>query len=510
MRSIDGSGNHPVDSSMGAADTMLGRMMEPAYPDLVAAMAGIDRPGPRTISNLVVAETHAKPNPLGASDFLWQWGQFVDHDMDLTDGTDPPEPAVIAVPLSDPWFDPTGTGTVTMAFNRSLYDHATGTGPDAPRQQINEITAWIDASNVYGSDEERAQALRALDGTGRLRSSPGDLLPLNTAGLPNAGGSDPGLFLAGDVRANEQLALTSMHTLFMREHNRHADRIARLHPFWSDEQIYQRARQLVGAEIQAITYNEFLPALLGPDALPPYRGYDPSVDARIMNGFSSAAFRFGHSALSPVLLRLEEDGRPIVAGHLRLRDAFFSPSRLAAEGGIEPILRGLAAQRMRRVDHEIVDDVRNFLFGPPGSGGFDLAALNIQRGRDHGLPSYNHFRQALGLQPAREFADVTSNAELRERLESAYATVDDVDLWVGGLAEDPVGGGHLGELFRTMVIRQFTALRDGDRFWYERALAPIDVYALRKTRLSEIILRNTSIESIQPNVFRARSRPLTR
>jgi hypothetical protein len=505
-RTMDGSGNNLNDPEMGAANTQLRRLMTPGYADSISSMAGAGRKSPREISNLVVAETAQRLNPLGASDYLWQWGQFIDHDIDLTNGTDPPEPAPILVPKGDPSFDPSGTGTATIGLNRSLYDHATGTSTTAPRQQINEITGWIDGSQVYGSSLERAMALRANDGTGHLRTSAGNLLPFNDLGLPNAGGSSPALFLAGDERVNEQVGLTAMHTLFMREHNRLADQTARAHPDWDDERIYQKARELVGAEIQVITYREFLPALLGPNALPSYQGYRPGVDARIANVFSTAAYRFGHSALSPTLLRLDANGATIAAGNLPLRDAFFAPQHIVDEGGIEPILRGLAAQQMRRVDNEIVDDVRNFLFGPPGAGGFDLASLNIQRGRDHGLPSYNEVRVAFGLPAAASFADVTSDVRQQQRLASAYATVDDIDLWVGGLAEDRVGGGHVGPLVRRILARQFAALRDGDRFWYARTLSAAEIRMVEATRLSDIIRRNTTIGAeLQGNVFRARA-----
>jgi hypothetical protein len=386
FRSIDGSANNPDNPDMGRAGTPLLRLLAPAYGDGVTTMAGAERPNPRTISSTVNAQPRFISNAHNASDFIWQWGQFLDHDLDLTNGTDPPESEAIPIPAGDPWFDPQNTGTAVIAFNRSLYDHASGSGPDNPRQQINELTAWIDASNVYGSDRERAEALRTLDGSGRLRSSAGNLLPFNTDGLPNAGGASPELFLAGDVRANEQLALTVMHTLFMREHNRLADQIAAANPQLSDDEIYERARRMVGAEMQVITYREFLPALLGRDALAPYRGYRPDIDVSISNVFSTASFRFGHSALSPTLLRLDRRDGPIREGHLALRHAFFTPQRLIDEGGIEPLLRGLAAQAHQAIDVFVVDDGRNFLFGPPGAGGFDLAALNIQRGRDHGLP----------------------------------------------------------------------------------------------------------------------------
>jgi peroxidase len=502
VRSIDGSGNNEARPETGAAGTPLLRLLPADYADGVSALAGADRPGPREISNRVATQPAPIPNPLDASDYLWQWGQFIDHDIDLTDGADPPEPQPIAVAPGDPWFDPDFRGGVVIPFNRSLYDPASGSDASNPRQQLNEISAWIDASNVYGADPERADALRAHDGTGRLRIGEGGLLPFNTEGLPNAGGSGPELFLAGDVRANEQVALTALHTLFAREHNRLAARLAREHPDWDGERLYQKARQLVGAEMQAITYREFLPALLGPDPLPPYAGYDPEVDAGISNVFSTAAYRFGHSALSPLLLRLDRRGREIRAGHLALRDAFFAPQRITDEGGIDPLLRGLAAQRCQRVDVQLVDDLRNFLFGPPGEGGFDLASLNIQRGRDHGLPGYNDAREALGLPRAQDFTDVSSDPDTRARLADAYAHPDDIDLWVGSLAEDPLPGAHVGPLVQRVLVDQFQALRDGDRFWYERTLDRAERRSIEAMRLSDVIRANTGIgDELPDDVF---------
>ena len=494
-RTLDGTGNNVAAPEMGAAFTNLVRLLPSDYADGLTALAGPTRPSARVVSNIVIDQDASIPNPFRTSDFLWQWGQFLDHDLDLTDGIDPPEPEPIVVPGEDAFFFP----GPTMEFNRSLYDPSTGIA--TPREQVNEITSWIDASNVYGSEHERAEALRTLDGTGRLKTSAGGLLPFNEAGLPNAGGEDPTLFLAGDVRANEQVGLAVMHTLFVREHNRLADELAERHPDWSGEEIYQKARRIVGAQMQVITYREFLPALLGPRGLSRYEGYDPAVEAGVTNVFSAAAYRLGHSALSPTLLRLDADGAEIPAGHLALRDAFFATDAIL-EAGIEPVLRGLAAQRHQRIDARVIDDVRNFLFGAPPTAGFDLAALNIQRGRDHGLPSYNDARRALGLVPAVDFTDVSSDPENQARLASAYGTVEEIDLWVGGLAEDAVGGGQLGELFTEIVARQFEALRDGDRFWYTRTLTPSERAEVERTRLSDIIRRNTSIgRELHPDVF---------
>ncbi|MEM9555282.1 MAG: peroxidase family protein [Acidobacteriota bacterium] len=500
FRSIDGSGNNLSHADVGAAHIQLLRLLPADYADGVSALAGATRPSARAVSNSVCVQDAPQPNRLRVSDYLWQWGQFLDHDIDLTDGVDPAEPADIVIPTGDAWFDPTGTGTALMPFNRSLYDPETGTAAE-PRQQVNEITAWIDASNVYGSDTERAATLRTLDGTGRLKTSDGDLLPFNVDGLANAGGPSPLLFLAGDVRANEQIGLTAMHTLFVREHNRQAGRIARQSPQLDGDAIYERARRLVGAMMQKITYDEFLPALLGPDALAPYDGYRDRLDPSIANLFSTAAYRFGHSTLSPTILRLGADGQAIDAGHLELRDAFFSP-QLLAEHGVEPILRGLAGQVCQAVDPYVVDDLRNFLFGPPGSGGFDLASLNIQRGRDHGLPSYNDVREAYGLERLRGFRALTDDPALRQRLRAVYASVDEVDLWVGGLAERPRSGAMVGELLYRVIKEQFEVLRDGDRFWWRRALPEGDRRRVEGLTLADVIRRNTAIgDELPDDVF---------
>ncbi len=502
VRSIDGSNNNISNPEMNTPETQLARIAQADYADGVSAMAGAARPSPRVISNVVLAQAVSTQTFNLASDYLWQWGQFLDHDIDLTDGVQPAEPENISIPAGDVHFDPNNAGDVVMPFNRSIYDSNSGLGADNPRQQLNEITGWIDASNVYGSDDERAAALRKLDGSGQLKTSKGNLLPFNTDGLSNAGGPGDTLFLAGDVRANEQVGLTAMHTLFVREHNRLARRIARRNPNMQGDEIYQRARSIVAAQMQVITYKEFLPVLLGPNALTDYSGYNPDVDASIRNEFSTAAYRLGHSLLSPQILRLNRRGKETRFGNLPLRDAFFAPHRIIDEGGIDPILRGLANQACQNLDELIIDDVRNFLFGQPGNGGFDLASLNIQRGRDHGLASYNDTRVALGLAPAASFADISSNSEIQAKLAAAYTTVDDVDLWVGGLAEDKLPDALVGEVFFTILKDQFERLRDGDRFWYENLMSNRRARAIEKTTLARVIRRNTRInKEIQDNVF---------
>ena len=501
-RTIDGANNNLQNQDWGSANVQLLRQVKPDYENGGWTPSGYNRPNVREISNVVAAQERLIYNEMNATDMLWQWGQFIDHDIDLTVEADPAELMPIQIPSGDPHFDPHSTGTQEMFLNRSAYDPDTGTTPDNPRQQINQITAYIDGSMVYGSDPVRAAALRTNDGTGQLKTSSGNLLPFNTEGLPNAGGPDPALFLAGDVRANEQVGLISLHTLFVREHNRIARIIQRRSPELTGDQTYERARAWVGALIQVITYNEFLPILLGPNTLRPYTGYDSLVNPGIYNEFSTAAYRLGHSMLSPELLRLRKNGTPILEGNLALRDAFFSPSRIINEGGIEPLLRGLASNPAQEVDAYIIDDVRNFLFGAPGAGGFDLASLNLQRGRDHGLPSYNDVRLAFGLSPAITFADITRNPQLQDRLGSIYGNTEKVDVWIGGLAEDHRRGAMVGELFSTILVNQFERLRDGDRFFYLNVFPNYQIKRLEKTTLADIIRRNMNIgREIQENVF---------
>ena len=498
FRTIDGSGNNVANPEWGSAEQPLLRKAPQDYEDGISEPSGETRVSAREISNEIHDQPELRENRRGASDFLWQWGQFLDHDIDLTPVADPAEPFDIAVPAGDPFFDPQRLGTVTIGLDRSYFERINGVA-----EQFNEITAYIDASNVYGSDTERAIALRANDGTGKLLTSAGDLLPFNTEGLPNAPSDhDPSFFLAGDFRANEQVGLTVMHTLFVREHNYWATVVGRSNPELTGDQIYEAARVIVAAEMQVITYNEFLPILLGPRAIPRYRGYRPGINAGISNEFATAGYRVGHTMLSSTILRLDRRGREIDEGHLPLADAFFHPSILVEEGGIEPILRGLAGQRSQEIDQMVVDDVRNFLFGPPGAGGFDLASLNIQRGRDHGLPSYNAVRIAYGLRPARRFSDVTPDRDLQHRLATVFEDPGNMDLWTGGLCEPHVREAMVGETFHRILRDQFIRLRDGDRFWYQNDLNPNLQQLIERQSLAIIIRRNTEISrEIPDNAF---------
>jgi hypothetical protein len=488
IRSYDGTGNNRANPELGSTSEQLLRVAAAEYADGIAAMGGADRPSPRWISNLLVAQDEeTAANDRGLSAFIYIWGQFLDHDIDLTESsTTNPERVPIGVPISDLEFDPDGTGVKVIPFTRSVYDPTTGTSEENPRQQINQITAWIDGSMIYGSSNETADRLRAFVG-GRLLTSAGGLPPADEEG-----------FFAGDIRANENIELTSMHALFIREHNRIAAKLARENPRWNDEQLYQQARAIVGAEIQVITYNEFLPALLGRGAIDRYRGYDASVDPSIANEFSTAVFRL-HTLINDDVEFFGNDGRA-VREEIGLRDAFNNPD-LLRETGIDSILKYAASTTAQEVDNQIVDGLRNFLFGMPGQGGLDLASLNIQRGRDHGLADYNSVREAYGLERVSSFADITSNVEVQQSLEEAYGSVDNIDLWVGAVAEDHVAGSSVGELTGTVITDQFERLRDGDRFWYRRIFSGRALAEIEQTTLASVIRRNTTASNLQSNVF---------
>ena len=616
FRTIDGSGNNPND--LGEAGAELRRILNSAYEsdgefnDLPRGITEKQEgnpfigpsslPNPREISNTVSDQTESVPNYLDASDWIWQWGQFLDHDLDLNEGgeepffipIDPEDPlagrieqaAIVSAPTTDgeeqllaiqsdeeltlPFLNDAAVETISLEelmtseefavtdefvedleaefdvdltaensqASQSNSNDLQDSSEDVPfitftripdedsseplRQYVNEITAFIDGSQVYGSEAERAEFLRANDGTGKLKSqvvNGEELLPQEAEEfLPER--ADPESFAAGDVRVNEQVGLTSAHTLFLREHNRLAEEIgSRIEQ--GDESlialqkesgletgdfIYESARKVVGAEIQFITYNEYLPLLLGDSLLDDYSGYDPDVNPNISIEFANVSFRLGHSQLSDEIQRVNPDGT--TEEGLALADAFFQP-QIIKDNGADSFLLGLPTQVAQEVDNLLVDGVRNFLF-PAGTGGFDLAAVNIQRGRDVGLPSYNDARRELGLAPATTFLTtdgeqgITSNPEIANRFASIYDSIEDVDFWIGGISEDPVNNGLVGELFSTILTEQFKNQRSGDRFFYLNDSSDLSVLApeLENTTLSGIIQQNTSDDVvIQENAF---------
>jgi hypothetical protein len=503
VRSYDGTGNNLANPTWGAAGTTLLRVGPYAYADGVSAAGGVGRPNARTVSNALADHPGgALADPRGLTAMAYVWGQFLDHDIDLSPTAAAAGRADIAVPAGDPEFDPGGLGTAVIPVTRTIADPASGTGTADPRRPLNVISAFLDGSQVYGSDPARAAALRTFAG-GALRTDAGGLMPANAAGLPNDNASPTtpasALFLAGDVRANENIELSALHTLFVREHNRLAAEIAAAKPAQTDEQVYQAARRLVIAELQAITYGEFLPALLGRGAIGAYRGYDPTANPAIAAEFSAAAYRLGHSMVGDDVEFLGNDGQE-VREPIPFTEAFFNPD-VVRETGIDPILKYSVTDPSEAIDTKVVDSLRNRLFGPAGAGGLDLAAINIQRGRELGLGDYNTVRRAYSLPAVTDFAGITGDPALQQALAQSYGSVDSVDLWVGGLAEDHAPGSSVGPTFGRILAEQFDRIRAGDRFWFENTFRGDQLDVLRNTTLADVIERNTGLTGLQANAF---------
>ncbi len=508
-RSIDGQCNNITNMNWGAAHTQVSREIPAEYglPDSFNDLGGQNRPNPRVISNEIFKKNpHVFPSAT-LSSFVFSWGQFLDHDISVSpESENPPEFANIL-----PSGEPNDPIISPITFHRS--EVFPGTGVSSPREQENAITSWIDGSQVYGSDQARATWLR--QGThGKLKTSAGDLLPYNTFNGEKTGVIDPnapfmadqavfGILLypvAGDVRANEQSSLTALHTLFVREHNRFCDDLIATNgysPIVDDQLIYLEARKKVIALLQHITFNEFLPAI---DVhLAPYAGYNNSIQPDIINGFSTAAYRLGHTMVPSELLLVDNNGNNVGTGSVSLIAAFFDPT-IIENNGIDPVLKGLAIQHQEEIDFKIVEELRSFLFGP--GAGLDLASLNIQRGRDHGLADYNTYRNYFTGDPAASFADITIKDTLAADLAVLYGDIDDMDLWVGLLSEDKAPNDQLGVTLQVILGEQFTRLRDGDYYFYlnDPACAG-DLATIQATLLSDIIKRNTNLTNIQDYVF---------
>ena len=477
-RSIDGTGNNLANTALNALGADFSRIGAAHFSDGVSALR-TDLPNARTVSNLVVDGNGATPNTEGLSGMMYAWGQFIDHDINLTLSDN-----VTHIDITVPAGDSTLSGSIPVT--RSVIDPLTGvTGK--PAVTTNNVTGWLDGSMVYGSDATTAASLRGTDG--RLLTSEGNNLPIVD-----------GAYVAGDIRAQENPDLTALQTLFVREHNRQVGLLKASHPDWSSDQLYNQARAIVTAEIAHITYSEFLPHLVGKTAIKPYQGYKPNVDATISEEFAGAAYRLGHSIVSANLEKTDEQGN-VIGTPVTLKDAFFqAPAAFAADSGADGLLRHLTNDASNALDVHIVDDLRNFLFGP--TAGLDLAAINLQRGRDLGLGTLNETRVALGLKPYTSFSQITSDATTAAALQEAYGSVDKVELWIGGLAEDHLAGAMVGQTFDVIIAKQFQNLRDGDRLWYQnQGFDPATLAAIESTTLSSLILKNTDTQHMQADAF---------
>ncbi|XP_037793059.1 chorion peroxidase-like [Penaeus monodon] len=398
-------------------------------------------------------------------------------------GDDPslmhPECAPIAIPANDPFY--ASFNQTCMEFARSVADSRCELGP---RMQINEKTSYLDGSVIYGTDKAQSDSLRMFEG-GMLNyqiSESEELLPANPSMAEECnkeGMASEGRFCfkSGDMRVNVQPLLTALHILWSRRHNHIAKDLADLNPSWEDERIFQEARRIVAAELQHVIYAEYVSSVLGPIFtkqfnLRPLKGekrtslYNEGINAAISAPFSGAAFRFGHSQIPGSIQEMDANGD---ASSQSMSSAFMNPFALYSKGTLANLLRGELAQSATRVDSFFSPQVAGRLFRGGMPFGLDLVALNVQRGRDHGLPPYTAMRAVCNLPLVTSFAELLPDIEGRvaEQLERLYSHVDDVDLFIGGLAEKPVPGGLVGPTFACILADQFLRLKVGDRYWYE-------------------------------------------
>ncbi|KAM6467669.1 myeloperoxidase-like [Liasis olivaceus] len=542
-RTITGECNNLRIPTLGASNRPYARWLPQEYEDGISLprgwtetkrYSGFPLPSVRAVSNNIVffPNVNLTDDPFRSLLFM-QWGQFLDHDLDFGPSTtatltfmneidcerscvkEPP-----CFPIQIPPNDPSKPRCDCIPFTRAA---PACNGGRAIRNQINALTSFVDASMVYASEDKWAMQLRnftnnlGLLAINQMFTDRGlAYLPFgNPEGFPETcNGTNPNFpipcFLAGDNRVTEMPGLTALQTLFMREHNRLATELKRLNPQMNGEELYQESRKILGAMMQIITYTEYLPAVLG-NSMTPYRGYNDSVDPRIASVFTNA-FRFGHTLVRSTVPRL--DSRYQILSQTPLEEEFFATWRIIRDGGIDPILRGLIGipAKQLRQDQIVVEALRDRLFQQVSRIGLDLPALNMQRGRDHGLSGYNAWRQFCGLsQPRNEaqLAQVLQNSQLARKLIQHYGTPNNIDLWIGGVAEPFVRNGRVGPLLACIIGKQLQNIRDGDRFWWENSgvFTPAQRQALNRVRLSRIICDNTFIREVPQFIFQANRYP---
>ncbi|KAM9455680.1 eosinophil peroxidase-like [Clarias gariepinus] len=553
--------NNQLNPLRGASNIAFARWLPSNYEDNISQPQGwntgklyngVVLPLVREVSNRIFSTQDQ--NVVGDSQytfFITFFGQWNDHDLSFTpvspsirsfsngiscdESCERSEPCFpIQIPRDDPRLPSNAKSCLPVFRSAPACGSGTGAymfgGVPQGREQINTLTSFLDVGQLYGSEDGLAQELRNLSNdeglmrvNDKFQDNGRELLPftkvdtkicstrnriLNTTGL-----EEVPCFIAGDARVDENIALTSLHTLFLREHNRIARALRRLNPHWTSEQLYQETRKILGAFHQIIVFRDYLPHIVGTEAarrqLGRYPGYNPNVDPTISNVFATAAYRFAHATLQPLIFRLDEnfqENRQFPS--VPLHTAFFTPWRIVFEGGIDPQIRGLISRpaKLNKQDAILVNAVREKLFAFTSKIAQDLGSLNLQRGRDHGQPGYNAWRRFCGLSTPRnvnELASVLNNTVLASKLLQLYGSPDNIDLWAGGIAEPFVAGGRVGPVFSCIIATQFQKIRQGDRLWWENSgvFTPAQRASLSKVSLSRIVCDNTGISRVPRNAF---------
>ena len=447
-------------------------------------------PSPRTISNVVAGGTDSKGDNGETTDptlsaWLYLVGQFVDHDLDLEATPPGNAPLNIDIPVGDPAF-PTGA---VIALNRATRSGSTNT-------IINTSAPYLNLSQLYGQTAAVQATLVNTDGT--LKTSGNGLY------LPVAGTQ----FITGDPRVMENPELTAITTLFLREHNYWVRTLRSQHPQWSGTQLFQMARALTTAEYQNIVYSAYLPHLIGA-VLGPYRGFDAGTSAQVTQEFSTAAFRVGHSQVSDGEEGIGPTGAVVFSE--TLGQGFFNTAQQDESNGIDAILNSLNQDFAQSTDPFVVPTLRNLLNADLVGGDvdkIDLISIDIERERDVGIATLNETRRALGLTPYTTFAQLTSDPVVQSEYENAFGDINNVDLFMGGLAEAHAPGAVVGTTFQAIIADQFRRLRSGDRYFFmNQGFDEETLKMIENTTLATLMARDTFLSNAKGDLFIQGSSP---
>ncbi|KAF4518001.1 hypothetical protein B566_EDAN012755 [Ephemera danica] len=525
-RSLDGSCNNPKHPSWGAALTSYRRLVPPNYADgLYAPRGGKSLPNPREASVAMVTSDPAVPSQSMVTLATAIWSQFVTMDLAHTpsammlhtgssiaccklDGSplSPRSRHPACLPITVDAKTAGRNGRRCLDFVRSII---------APRsdchfgfaEQMNQATHWLDGSPLYGSNIETSNELREMTGGRLLLSKPGGLLPL--ANEPTMACQDTKkptgpCFRAGDLRVNEHPMLTTLVTILAREHNLVAKQLAQQNPHWEDETLFHEARRVVIAEMQHISYKQWLPMLIGENSARELLNakYSEDIDPSVFNSLSALPFTL---SMLPTNLNLHSKARTTNSS-LRLRQHYNRPAVVTER--MDDLMRSMATQQAHPVDLLHTEDVTNHMYAAEGAVGLDAVSLVIQRGRDHGLPGYNAFRAACGLPRAKTIQDFldSMDAQTVANFGKMYRSPNDVDLYLGVVAERPKDNKSLlGPTLTCLLSKQFMDTRRADRFFYDvdKEFSTAQLAELRKSNLARIFCDNgDDITHMQPDVFR--------
>ena len=503
-RTADGSYNDLSDPNMGRAGTRFGRNVPLAYtyPD----EANLLEPSPREVSRQLLTRNGRMIEQDGLNVLSAAWIQFQVHDW-FSHATDMDPQHAIPIELQDG--DPWPKAWRPMLVPRTLADRTRPDGGAAgPPTYLNKVTHWWDASQLYGSDQARQDAVRAHAG-GRLRLVPspdGPRLPRAEAG---EAGFPPGIEKTG-VTDNWWLGLSLFHQLFTLEHNAICERLQAEFLQWDDEQLFQTARLINAALITKIHDLEWVPIVLANK--PVQKGLYVSWWGLLGKW---VATRLGRLPNSEMLSGIPGSATDHHAAPYAITEEFVSVYRMHAfmmpdEFAIHDVASGEFRYPMPLRDvlgAGAFDAVTKFGFDnlfysfgrtlpgkltlgnysstlqqlvlqrPPAEAGeapeippMDLATIDILRDRERGVPRYNEFRRLLHLPPITNFGQLSP--EWEHRLRQVYGVagdgsdrVDLVDLMVGMFAEKkPDGFGFSDTTFRIFVLMNSRRMKS-DRFY---------------------------------------------